>query len=149
MEYFAKAFEDLTNAELYRIMQLRAEVFVVEQNCVYLDQDGKDQNAIHVIGLTADGEINAYTRIVPPGEIYADYVSIGRVITSHKVRRTGNGVSLMRFTINESKKSFPRNKIKISAQYYLLKFYQNLGFQEFGESYLEDGIPHIGMIYSL
>ena len=145
MEFKAKRFGELTNDELYRILQLRSEVFVVEQNCVYLDMDNNDQDAIHVMGFL-ENKIHAYTRIVPKGLIYSDYVSIGRVITSEEARNKSYGYPLMKHSIGAAKKTF-KEKIKISAQLYIKGFYENLGFVSTGEEYLEDGIPHIAMIF--
>ncbi len=147
MEFQLKKFDELTLRELYRILQLRAEVFVVEQDCVYQDLDDKDQMSYHVIGKE-DGEIHAYTRIIPKGISYPDYVSIGRVVNSNAVRRKGAGKALMEFTIASSRNVFPDSKIKISAQSYLDKFYTDLGFKSTGEEYLEDGIPHQAMVWS-
>lgn len=145
MEFLVKSFDQLSLHELYRILQLRAEVFVVEQDCVYQDLDNKDQMSYHVLGLE-DGEIHAYTRIIPAGISYKDYVSIGRVVNSKEVRGKGVGKAQMEFTISSANQFFPVTKIKISAQSYLDKFYTDLGFQSTGEEYLEDGIPHQAMI---
>jgi ElaA protein len=146
MHFILKKFEDLSLEELYRILQIRAEVFVVEQDCVYQDLDNLDQNSYHVLGIV-DNEIEAYTRIIPPGGTYDDYSSIGRVITSQKVRKNGYGKSLMNFSIKSCFEAYTTSPLKISAQTYLLKFYSELGFEAVGEGYLEDGIPHIAMIY--
>ena len=141
-----KKFQELTLDELYRILQIRAEVFVVEQDCVYQDLDGLDQISYHVLGLV-DGEIEAYTRIIPEGGSYGDYSSIGRVITTQKIRKNGYGRPLMKFSIQSCFDLYPTSKLKIGAQSYLLKFYKELGFVVSGEEYLEDGIPHTKMIY--
>ena len=145
MEFICKHFTELTIDELYRILQLRSEVFVVEQDCVYNDPDGIDKDAYHVIGYEND-VIEAYTRIIKPGIIYDDYVAVGRVLTSSKVRKSGYGKILMEFTILQCNNLFENKGIKISAQSYLIKFYRDLGFMEVGEEYLEDGIPHISMV---
>lgn len=138
-----KRFNELTPAELYAILQLRNEVFVVEQNCVYQDADGKDQLSCHLTGW--DGEnLVAYTRIIPPGIAYPQ-ASIGRVVISPKYRGTGAGKELMKESIRKAFSHFNCSEIKIGAQVYLTKFYQSLGFRQTGESYLEDGIPHIEM----
>ncbi len=139
-----KPFKDLTNEELYEIFRLRMEVFVVEQNCPYQDADGKDLKSLHVQGKQ-DGKLIAYTRIVPPGVSYKE-VSIGRVITSKEVRKTGAGKMLMSKTIVYLKKEFGNVPIRIGAQEYLKKFYEGFGFISEGDSYIEDGIPHIIML---
>ena len=137
-------FKDLTSQELYDILQLRSEVFVVEQDCVYQDIDSKDQKALHVIGYK-NNRVVAYTRIFKPGD-YFDLASIGRVVVSKIERENKYGYDIMEASINVIKELFKENTIKISAQCYLKKFYSNLGFKQLGEEYLEDGIPHIAMI---
>ena len=139
-----KAFNELTVEELYGILQLRSEIFVVEQNCAYQDLDGKDQIALHVIG-TKNDKIVAYTRIFK-AEDYFKYASIGRVVVAKNERQLQYGYEIMKASIKSVKEYFNETKIKLSAQCYLKKFYNNLGFLEVGEEYLEDGIPHIGMI---
>lgn len=139
-----KSFEKLTAQELYNILKLRSEIFVVEQNCVYQDMDDKDQKALHVLGMKNE-TIVAYTRIFKPGD-YFEYASIGRVIVSQKERQHKYGYDIMNASIKAVKDNFNATKIKIGAQSYLRKFYGNLGFKEVGEEYLEDGIPHIHMI---
>lgn len=146
MQFHLKKFQELSLDELYRILQIRAEVFVVEQDCVYQDLDGLDQISYHVLGLV-DGEVEAYTRIIPPGGTYQDFAAIGRVITTQSVRKNGFGKSLMLFSIQKCLELYPQHPLKISAQTYLLRFYNGLGFQASGEGYLEDGIPHTAMIY--
>jgi ElaA protein len=140
-------FADLTVYELYEIMALRQIVFAVEQNCPYLDADGKDLQGWHLLGCdTEGGELVAYTRLLPKGIAYDKYASIGRVVSSPKVRGLGYGKILMRESIAQMKNIFPNEPVKIGAQSYLLKFYQALGFESTGENYLEDGIPHTSMI---
>ncbi len=131
---------------MYDIMKLRQEVFVVEQNCPYLDADNNDQEAYHVIGEDENGIIQAYTRLVPPGISYEGYSSIGRVATSSVIRGKKQGKPLMEFSIEWCMKLWPAKPIKISAQTYIVKFYNSLGFLEVGEEYLEDDIPHIAML---
>lgn len=138
-----KRFDELTLAELYNILQLRAEVFIVEQNCIYNDIDGKDQSAWHLMAM-ADDKLAAYTRILPPGVSY-DSPAIGRVVTSSSKRRSGLGRELIRRSIEASEKLFGKTFITLSAQVYLQKFYESFGFTVIGEEYLEDGIPHIKM----
>ncbi|GFZ90057.1 ElaA protein [Aquaticitalea lipolytica] len=139
-----KTFKELTTDELYALLQLRSEVFVVEQDCVYQDIDYKDQKALHVLGFKND-KLVAYTRLFKPGD-YFNYASIGRVIVAQNEREHKYGYDIMNASINAIKEYYNETRIKISAQTYLKKFYNNLGFEEVEEGYLEDGIPHIGMI---
>lgn len=138
-----KSFNELTTKDLYAVLQLRSEIFVVEQNCVYQDIDGKDFNALHVLGFKND-ELVAYTRIFKPGD-YFDNASIGRVVVKKSERQHKYGYVIMEASIAAVKEQLQQTTIKISAQKYLLKFYNNLGFKEDGEEYLEDGIPHMTM----
>ncbi len=145
MNFEFKHFNELSLEELYGILQLRAEIFVVEQDCVYNDLDGFDKDAIHQF-LLKNGNVIAYSRLLKPGARFSEY-SIGRVIVKSSERGTGLGIQMM-----EEAKSFILNKwnaqtIKISAQKYLLRFYENLGFRVVTEEYQEDGIPHFGMLY--
>jgi len=144
MNWIIKKFDDLTPHELYAIMQLRNEVFVVEQNCVYQDADNKDQQCWHLMGWRQD-ILAAYTRILPPGSMY-DLPSIGRVVTSPALRKTGIGKQLMEKSTETVEKLFGNTSIQIGAQLYLKKFYESLGFHQSSEIYLEDGIEHIEMI---
>jgi len=139
-----KTFNELSLDELYYLLQLRSEVFVVEQGCVYQDVDGKDQKALHIIGKK-DNSIIAYTRIFKPGDYFKE-ASIGRVVVSEKARHLKYGHQLMEASIKAVETSFHTKEIKLSAQKYLEKFYNNLGFKTIGDSYLEDGIPHIAMV---
>jgi len=139
-----KAFDELTPNELYRVMQLRSEVFVVEQNCVFLDADNKDQECFHCMGWLHD-ELAAYTRIAPPGYIYKE-ASIGRVATSRLHRKKGLGRLLMQQSIEICSLRFSHADIKLGAQYYLREFYESLGFIPIGDTYIEDGIKHIYML---
>ena len=144
MNWIINDFNNLTNNQLHDIYCLRNEVFVVEQNCVYQDIDGKDKNSYHVFTY-GDNEIAAYSRIVPPGFLY-DEPSIGRVIVKEKYRMSGLGKELMFQSINYCKLTFRKNQqIIISAQEYLSKFYTDIGFKQISETYLEDNIPHIKM----
>lgn len=138
-----KRFNELSLAELYQILQLRSEVFVVEQNCVYQDIDGKDDKALHLIG-TVDGIVRVYSRFFAPGD-YFDNASIGRVVISPLYRDRKWGHDLMKEAIEGVKKAFDTGEITISAQLYLKKFYEAHGFVQEGETYLEDDIPHIKM----
>ena len=142
-----KSFSELDIQELYQILRLRAEVFVVEQGCVYQDMDNKDQNAIHLFYKEKNRTI-AYTRIFKQGEYY-DNPSIGRVVVKEKNRGKELGKKIMTSSIDYIKKNFQGKKIELSAQKYLEKFYKDLGFYVKGEEYLEDGIPHQRMFYYL
>ena len=138
-------FDQLTLRELYDLLALRTEVFIVEQNCVFQDADGKDALAWHCLGTNEQGELMACTRLFDIDVSYRGYVSIGRVVTSPKARGAGAGRELMRASIAYCEELFGSKPIKIGAQTYLLKFYESLGFVATGEEYLEDEIPHIGM----
>ena len=140
-----KKFDDLTPSELYAIIKLRNEVFVVEQNCVYQDADDKDQKGFHFMGWD-NQTLVAYTRIIPKGISYIDHASIGRVVTAPQYRRIGAGRKLMELSIAKTLEVFKCTSIKIGAQLYLKKFYQSLGFVQCSDAYLEDNIPHISML---
>jgi ElaA protein len=144
MEWKITSFDELTPAELYAILQLRTEVFVVEQQCVYQDMDDADQRGLHLMGTGDSGRLQAYTRLFGPGIKYEE-ASIGRVVTSPLARGKGAGRELMERSIAAVKEHFGAVPIKISAQQYLQKFYQSLGFEQTSDMYLEDGIPHIEM----
>ena len=144
METKTKTFQELSNEELYQILRLRSEVFVVEQDCVYQDMDNKDQKALHVLG-TKEGQVVAYTRIFKPGDYFWD-ASIGRVVVAKDQRQYGYGKRIMEASLSAIKERFPNTAIEISAQSYLINFYTELGFERFGEEYLEDGIPHVRML---
>jgi ElaA protein len=143
IQFKIKPFPELSTNELYEMLQLRSEVFVVEQNCVYQDIDGKDQKAIHVLGYS-EGILVAYSRLFKPKD-YFEYASIGRVIVKASHRDQKLGHELMRVSIDAITTLFQETKITISAQLYLQKFYESHGFVVVGESYLEDDIPHIEM----
>lgn len=145
LKWELKSFHDLRNLELYEILQLRNEVFVVEQNCPYQDADGKDIQSLHLMGTDSKGRLMAYARILPAGISYEE-VSIGRVVTSPIVRTTGAGKALMFEAIAQIEKQFGSQAIKIGAQLYLKKFYEGFGFIQISETYLEDNIPHILML---
>ena len=146
MTWSLKFFDDLTSRELYSIMQLRNEVFVVEQNCVYQDADNKDIHCHHLMGWQ-EHKLVAYTSIVPPGISYEE-ISIGRVVSSRSVRKSGVGQLLMQKSIEAARSLYPVGSIKIGAQLYLKKFYESFSFIQCSEMYLEDGIPHIEMLLS-
>ena len=138
-----KRFDELTLDELYNILQLRNEVFIVEQNCVYNDTDGKDRSAWHLMAVEND-RLVAYTRILPPGVSYND-PAIGRVVTSSLKRRSGLGRELMKRSIEACQIFFGKTSISLSAQVYLQNFYESFGFIVAGKEYLDDGIPHVEM----
>ncbi len=141
-----KNFPDLTTGELYAILRLRNEVFIVEQNCPYMDLDNKDQDCYHLMGWKND-QLIAYTRLLPPGLAYPQ-TSIGRVVSSPAARRTGIGRELMKASIEQCKILFGDTPIRIGAQLYLQEFYTSFGFTPCSDIYLEDGIRHIEMIRS-
>ena len=143
LEWKIKRFDALTTTELYDLLQLRSEVFVVEQNCVYQDIDYKDQKALHLIGED-EGQMVAYARLFKPKD-YFDEASIGRVVVKPNYRDKKLGHILMREAIYFIKSQFNETKITISAQLYLKKFYESHDFIQTSETYLEDDIPHIQM----
>jgi ElaA protein len=145
IQWTTKKFADLNNYELYAILRLRSEVFVVEQNCVFLDMDNKDQIAYHTMGWMGS-ELVASTRLFNVDQSYQGYQSIGRVVGSPKHRGVGIGKELMNFSVQECERLFGKGLIKIGAQLYLKKFYTELGFEQSGEIYYEDLIEHIPMI---
>lgn len=145
LNWTTKKFDNLTPHELYAIMQLRNEVFVLEQNCIYQDADGKDLHAWHCMGWNEYGQLMAYTRLLPQGISY-ETPSIGRVVTHADVRRLGAGKELMLRSIETCRKLFGNNNIRIGAQLYLKSFYESFGFVQMGDVYLEDGIEHIEML---
>ncbi|HZH95133.1 MAG TPA: GNAT family N-acetyltransferase [Flavisolibacter sp.] len=144
LQWECKRFDELSPYQLYAALRLRSEVFVVEQNCIFLDMDDKDAESFHLLGYAGD-KLVAYTRIVPPGVIYSQ-ASIGRVVTSPLVRRTGAGKVLMEQSLRTLNNLYGKVSIKIGAQLYLKAFYESFGFVQIGEGYLEDGIPHIHML---
>ena len=144
MKIIFKTFSELTTKELYQILQLRSEVFVVEQNCIYQDIDGKDEKAIHIIGVVQN-KIVAYTRCFKPDEYFKE-ASIGRVVVKKNERKLKRGNQIMIHSVKTIEKLFQTKTIIISAQSHLKFFYNNFGFYSVGNEYLEDGIPHIEMI---
>ena len=140
MKVEAKKFSELSVKELYELLKLRTEIFVVEQECIYQDMDGKDNKAIHILGKQEDTLV-AYTRIFNGGDYY-DEPSIGRVVVDKKRRGEDKGKEIMNESINYIKNNMQEKEIVLSAQKYLDKFYRDLGFKSEGEDYLEDGIPH-------
>jgi ElaA protein len=141
-------FKDLSNSELYAILALRQEVFIVEQNCPFLDADGKDLDAQHLLIFNENHQLIAYSRLLKTGIAYDDYPSIGRVVSSPKARGTGIGKILMQESIKACGQLFDEVPIKIGAQLYLKAFYESFGFVAVSEPYDEDGILHISMLRS-
>ncbi len=139
-----KPFASLSSKELYEILKIRQEVFIVEQTCYYVDADGYDQQAVHIWAERA-GKILAYSRVFEPGIKYAE-ASIGRVLTSPNYRKINLGKILLRFSIDTIEARFRTRSIRISAQDYLLSFYSEFGFEDTGKKYLEDDIPHTEML---
>jgi ElaA protein len=162
ISWLSRPFEALNPEALYALMRLRQEVFVVEQDCAYLDADGLDAPAIHLLGMTQSGaspaaatpepaiqatasELVAYARILPPGTPYVE-PSIGRIVTAPAVRGTGLGIALMEESIARTEALYGPLPIRIMAQTYLDRFYRRFGFMAAGEEFLEDGIPHVEML---
>lgn len=144
MKWSLKKFSELTSHEIYKILKLRNEIFIVEQSCPYMDCDGKDEESYHL--FAEDGEdIIAYLRIIKKGIIYDD-VAIGRVCVNKKYRKNNLGREMLLRAISFIENELKEKKIKIQAQSYLYDFYKSLGFNEISDTYLEDGISHIDMI---
>lgn len=144
MVWKIKSFDQLSADELYKILQARVDVFVVEQHCPYPELDGYDQSALHLWAET-DDEVLAYCRIFPQGIKY-DEASIGRVLTKKKFRGLNLGKNLVKFALNTIEARYKITSVRISAQDYLLKFYSDFGFLDSGKKYLEDDIPHTEML---
>ena len=145
LRWVTKTFAELTVNELYDLLKLRSEVFVVEQKCIFLDIDNNDQKAFHTIGYLGE-EVVATTRLFDKDIMYNGYQSIGRVVGSPRHRGLGIGKALMQYSIQECERLFGKGPIKIGAQLYLKKFYGEQGFEQSGDIYLEDEIDHIPMI---
>jgi ElaA protein len=146
VEFSCVRFEDLTLLQLYGILKLRSEVFVVEQRCLFQDIDGQDIGLWHCIGQDATGQIVATTRLFPKNTAYEGYTCIGRVVASSKIRGEGLGRKLMEFSIQKCTELHGHESIKIGAQKYLQAFYESFGFVSVGDDYLEDGIVHTAMV---
>lgn len=138
-----KAFRNLSKSELYNIIQLRIQVFIIEQNAPYQDCDGKDFDSFHLFG-TKNNKIIAYARLIPAGISYVE-PCLGRVVTSEKYRKHGYGKKLVELALEIMKTQFKTSACRISAQLYLQSFYESYGFKRVSETYLEDGLPHIEM----
>ncbi|MFD3156927.1 GNAT family N-acetyltransferase [Haloimpatiens sp. FM7330] len=145
MNFKIKKFRELTVDELYKILRVRNEVFVIEQKCLYQDCDKKDEKAYHLFGIE-NNEIAAYLRILEKGISYNE-ISIGRVLVNEKYRGKGLARKILLQAIDFIEKNLNEKEIRISAQNYLVNFYKSLGFKIISDVYLEDGIPHIEMIY--
>lgn len=138
-------FDDLSVHELHALLQLRQEVFVIEQACLYADIDGLDPQCLHGLGRSADGALAAYARVVPPGLKFEE-PAIGRVIVAPAWRGRSVGSMLMREAIAATQAAYPHAAIRISAQAHLQRFYASLGFETVSAEYDEDGIPHVDML---
>ncbi|RPF53168.1 GNAT family N-acetyltransferase [Aquisalibacillus elongatus] len=145
MKWINKSLYELTHDELYDILKLRVEVFVVEQNCPYPEIDGYDQKSFHIFAQDSEG-IMAYCRVIPPGVKFQE-ASIGRVITHERTRRTGIGTEMLQYTLNDIAQRWNHPSVKIEAQAHLQAFYGNCGFKTISDEFLEDGIPHVEMIF--
>ncbi len=144
-QWQSSAFADLTNNELYDLLQLRQEVFVVEQQSLYLDLDGKDLESFHML-CREGSELVAYQRLLPPGLSYRES-AIGRIVVRRSARGASLGRELVRRGIAHNLACWPQHDIRINAQSYLRDFYQRLGFEVASDEYDEDGIPHVEMLY--
>lgn len=147
LSWQCSTFTELTPHQLYAILQARTEVFVIEQQCLFQDMDGKDSACHHLIAWTADHQVAAYARIVPPGLAFAE-ASIGRVLTTKIGRGTGAGKTLLLKGIQQVHALYPTHQIRIGAQQYLEQFYASFGFLTVSDMYLEDDIPHVEMLMS-
>lgn len=146
LSFVCKTFDEFSLQELYEVMVLRQKVFIVEQNCPFLDADGKDQLARHCLGFNEAGILVAYTRIFGENIAYDGFTSIGRVVSEPGARGLGYGRQLMDYSIKKTRELFGRKPVKIGAQAYLEKFYESFGFKSTGYDYLEDGIAHKIMV---
>ena len=145
MSWNIQKFDELTKEELYKIIQLRVNVFIVEQQTCYEDLDDHDQNSIH-ISYVRDGKIFAYTRLLPPGEKF-EMASLGRVITSQEVRGTGLGKEMVQLALNIIEETWPGTEVYIQGQEYLKKFYESFGFRAVSDPYIYDSLLHLDMLY--
>ena len=138
-------FDHLTGSEMHEILRVRQQVFIVEQNCVYVDADDLDRSSLHLIGRDSSGEIAAYARLALPGTRYAE-PSIGRVLTAKKYRNQGLARRAVELCLDKIRIAWGIQSIRVAAQFYLKDFYRGFGFFEIGEKYEEDGIEHIDMM---
>jgi len=146
LNWSIKKFNELSLEELYDMIALRIEVFVIEQNCPYQDLDGKDKLSFHLLGKDIEGNIVATLRILPKDVSYPE-VSIGRVVTAEKIRNWKKGHELMKNAMNFITQTYPNQNVRLSAQTHLVKYYEKHAFDTTGKTYLEDGIPHSEMLY--
>ena len=146
MEYKIRTFDELSNKELYSILRLRSEIFVVEQNCVYQDLDNKDLDGYHLMAIE-NGELIGYLRILNKGVSYKE-ASIGRVVVKKEYRRKKLGLEIINKGIDFIINTLQEKEVRISAQVYAKNLYKKAGFVEVSEEYLEDDIPHVEMLYS-
>lgn len=140
-----KAFKNLTVDEYFELLHLRVAVFVVEQDCPYQEVDEKDRQSFHLFGRSENGEIVAVTRVLPEGVSYPE-ISIGRVALKKEYRGKGIADTLMIETFKFIEREYGKQPIRISAQEYLLNYYNKHGFIKVGDGYLEDDIPHMEML---
>ena len=145
-QWTCKHYDELSKEEFHQILKVREDVFIIEQDCVYQDIDHKDIHSYHLC-VYDQNELIAYSRILPQGISYENYISIGRGLSTLPYRKTGAGRFLMQKSMEMSQEIFPDSPIKISAQEYLIAFYQSFGFIHTGKEYMEDNIPHVEMIY--
>ena len=145
MSWKIQTYDELTKEELYKIIQLRVNVFIVEQQTCYEDLDDHDQNSIH-LSYAKDGKLFAYTRLLPPGEKF-EMASLGRVITSQEARGTGLGKEMIQLALDTIEKEWPGSEVFIQAQEYLKGFYGSFGFEPVSEPYIYDSLPHQDMMY--
>ncbi len=146
LHFVCKSFREFSVEELYEVMVIRQKVFVVEQACPFLDADGKDAAAMHCLGRDEAGVLRAYTRLFDTDKAYSGFLSIGRVVSDSEARGKGYGRQVMQYSIEKLKTLFGDGPVKIGAQAYLEKFYNDFGFRSTGEDYMEDGIPHKIMV---
>lgn len=146
MRYHVTVFSEFQPHELYQVLQLRSEVFVVEQTCIYQDMDGKDLKALHVLGKQHE-DLLSYARILTEDQAQGE-IAVGRVIVAPSLRGTGEGHRLMAYCLSYVAEHFANPSVRISAQAHLVTFYEIHGFQSTGKNYLEDGIPHCEMLYT-
>ena len=147
LNWHCKKLTTLTTLQLYDIIAVRNEVFVVEQDCVYNDADGKDVDAYHLFAYE-NNKIAAYARLLAPNVAFTE-ASIGRVLTAKDVRKMGYGIKLIQKAVEQTISLYGEHDIKIGAQLYLKKFYESFGFKQTSQMYLEDGIEHIEMLLSV
>ena len=153
VDWFWRTFDELSNVQVYGILALRQQVFVLEQECLYLDVDGRDAEALHLFGCVGEDSLEedrannivAYARLLPPNTRYAE-PSIGRVLVVESARGGGLGKGLIVRCLEKCKKAYADYPVKVSAQVYLARFYQSFGFEVVGEPYDDGGIPHVGMV---